>query len=225
VEQSNFKQMGAFEVQVPFRLETPTPWSVEREFYQSSAADLEVTPPSPVQYVAPNAAACREASTVRVRFHVGADGVPRSVYGEKSGGDAAVKAVEQWRFSPASSNGKNLEADGWVEFDCAPGGVKPAVADKVYRVGGTVTAPILLAKFEPEYTPAARRDGVQGDVILYVQISPQGRAEALRVEHSLGAGLDEKAMECVKKWRFRPGMENGHPVEVEATIEVHFQSL
>ena len=47
----------------------------------------------------------------------------------------------------------------------------------------------------------------------------------MRVLHSLGLGLDEKAMEAVKKWKFRPGYKDGKPVTVVATVEVNFRLL
>jgi TonB family protein len=99
------------------------------------------------------------------------------------------------------------------------------VGGGVFRVGGGVTAPALLAKVEPEYSEEARKAKYQGTVLLYVQVSPEGRAVNMRVLHSLGLGLDEKAMEAVKKWRFKPGTKDGKPVTVEAQIEVNFRLL
>jgi protein TonB len=61
--------------------------------------------------------------------------------------------------------------------------------------------------------------------VLYVEVEPNGRAQNMRVIQSLGLGLDEKAMEAVKKWRFRPGNKNGKPVTVVATVEVSFRLL
>jgi len=95
----------------------------------------------------------------------------------------------------------------------------------VFRVGGGVTAPVLLAKIEPEYSEEARKAKYQGTVLLYVQVDPSGRAINMRVLHSLGLGLDEKAMEAVKRWKFKPGMKDGKPVTVEAQIEVNFRLL
>ena len=81
------------------------------------------------------------------------------------------------------------------------------VGGGVFRVGGGVTAPSLLYKIEPEYSEEARNAKYQGTVMLYVEVYPDGKAHNMRVLHSLGLGLDEKAMEAVKKWRFKPGYE------------------
>jgi len=95
----------------------------------------------------------------------------------------------------------------------------------VFRVGGGVTAPSLLYKVEPEYSEAARKAKYQGTVLLYVEVDPSGRATNIRVARSLGLGLDEKAIEAVKKWKFVPGRKDGRPVTVAATIEVNFRLL
>jgi TonB family protein len=95
----------------------------------------------------------------------------------------------------------------------------------VFRVGGGVTAPALLFKVEPEYSEEARKAKYQGTVTLYVEVDPSGKAVNIRVLHSLGLGLDEKAIDAVKKWKFKPGMKDGKPVTVAASIEVNFRLL
>jgi TonB family protein len=109
------------------------------------------------------------------------------------------------------------------------GGLGPGegggVGGGVYRVGGGVTAPALLSKIEPEYSEEARKAKYQGTVLLYIQVDPTGKAINMKVLHSLGLGLDEKAMEAVKKWKFKPGTKDGKPVTVEAQIEVNFRLL
>src|SRR5215831_1455991 len=95
----------------------------------------------------------------------------------------------------------------------------------VFKVGGGVTAPTLLYKVEPEYSEEARKAKYQGTVVLYVEVDPTGKDRNLRVVKSLGLGLDEKAMEAVNKWKFRPGYKDGKPVTVAATIEVNFRLL
>jgi TonB family protein len=99
------------------------------------------------------------------------------------------------------------------------------VGGNVFRVGGGVSAPVLLSKTEPEYSEEARKAKHQGTVMLYVQIDPSGHATNIKVVKSLGLGLDEKAMEAVQKWKFSPGKKDGKPVTVEATIEVNFRLL
>jgi TonB family protein len=95
----------------------------------------------------------------------------------------------------------------------------------VYRVGGGVTAPALVFKKEPEYSEVARAAKYQGTVTLYVEVGPDGFAHNMRVLKSLGLGLDEKAMDAVSQWQFRPGMKAGVPVTVAASIEVNFRLL
>jgi periplasmic protein TonB len=95
----------------------------------------------------------------------------------------------------------------------------------VFRTGGGVSSPILVSKKEPEYSEEARKAKYQGTVLLYVEIDTNGRAQNIRVQRSLGLGLDEKAVEAVKQWKFKPGMKDGKPVIVAATIEVNFRLL
>jgi TonB family protein len=93
----------------------------------------------------------------------------------------------------------------------------------VYRVGGGVTAPALLYKTEPQYTEEARGSKIQGTVVVMVDIDPDGQAQNIEVQRSLEPGLDQKAIEAVRQWRFKPGTKDGAPVTVRATIEVNFR--
>jgi len=99
------------------------------------------------------------------------------------------------------------------------------VGGGVYRVGGGVTAPIVLSKKDPEYSEEARKAKYQGTVLLAIEVSPNGTASNIKVMRSLGLGLDEKAMEAVRQWKFKPGYKDGKPVTVAATIEVNFRLL
>jgi TonB family protein len=95
----------------------------------------------------------------------------------------------------------------------------------VFRAGGGVSKPQVLKQVEPEYSEEARKAKYQGTVILYIEVNPQGRAQNIQVRRSLGLGLDEKAIEAVRKWVFLPGKKDGQPVTVAATIEVNFRLL
>lgn len=94
-----------------------------------------------------------------------------------------------------------------------------------YKVSGGVSAPLLIYKAEPAYTEEARAAKYQGTVTLYVEIGPDGLAHNIRVLHGLGLGLDEKAIDAVSVWKFKPGMKDGQPVTVAASIEVNFRLL
>jgi protein TonB len=95
----------------------------------------------------------------------------------------------------------------------------------VYRIGGGVSAPAVLLKVEPEYSEEARKAKWQGTVVLSLIVDDKGLPQELKVVRSLGLGLDQKAIEAVMKWRFKPGMKDGKPVAVQATIEVNFRLL
>ena len=95
----------------------------------------------------------------------------------------------------------------------------------VVRPGPGVTPPQLLYKVEPEFSEEARKAKYQGVVVLSIQVDVSGTVRAVRVQKGLGLGLDEKAMDAVSHWRFRPGLRNGKPVVTEATVQVTFQLL
>jgi len=93
----------------------------------------------------------------------------------------------------------------------------------VYRVGGGVSAPRTLFAPDPEYSDEARKAKFQGTVILICVVGPDGRTRDIRIARSLGMGLDQKAMEAVRIWRFDPARKDGHPVAVEVSVEVNFR--
>ncbi|MCC6589613.1 MAG: TonB family protein [Bryobacterales bacterium] len=95
----------------------------------------------------------------------------------------------------------------------------------VHRIGGDVRAPKLVKKQEPEYTEEARIAKLDGTAILSVVIETDGRAHDVQVIRPIGMGLENKAVEAVRQWRFSPGTLNGQAVPVMATIEVNFRLL
>ena len=54
-------------------------------------------------------------------------------------------------------------------------------------------------------------------------VGTDGRTHEIRVQHSLGMGLDEKAIDAVRVWRFEPARRNGQPVAVQINVEVNFR--
>jgi TonB family protein len=85
-----------------------------------------------------------------------------------------------------------------------------------------VSAPQLLERHEPSYTEEARAARVQGTVLLSVVVMPDGTTGQIKVLRSLDVGLDQRAVEAVSTWKFKPGIKAGSPVPVQATIEVSF---
>src|SRR5215471_5941528 len=102
--------------------------------------------------------------------------------------------------------------------------IAPAAAQQgLFHVGVGVSAPMLIHKTEPEYSEEARQARLEGAVVLYAVIQPDGLAGDLKVIRSLGLGLGENAIAAVKLWSFRPGEKEGRKVAVAATIEVNFR--
>jgi TonB family protein len=121
---------------------------------------------------------------------------------------------------------EEMEARAREILHPAKTGTETAVNSRnVYRVGGGVTAPGLLYKVEPAYSEEARTAKYQGTVLLSIEVAPDGTAQNIAVQRGLGLGLDEKAIEAVRRWKFKPGMKDGEPVTVAATIEVNFRLM
>lgn len=92
----------------------------------------------------------------------------------------------------------------------------------VFRVGGGVSPPRAIYNPEPEFSEEARKAKYQGVCTLGLIVGTDGRPSNIHVLSSLGMGLDEKAIEAVKNWKFEPAMKDGHPVRVEIAVEVDF---
>jgi len=92
-----------------------------------------------------------------------------------------------------------------------------------FKVGGGVSAPKAIYAPDPEYSEEARKAKYQGTCVLWLVVGPDGRARDIRVARTLGLGLDEKAMEAVKTWKFEPAMKDGKPVAVQINVEVTFR--
>lgn len=129
---------------------------------------------------------------------------------------------------PGSGGGIGYGPGGGVGSGRGPGygpGSGGNMGGGVYRIGGGVSAPVPIFKPEPEYSEEARKAKFQGTVILMIVVDEHGNPRDLKVIRPLGLGLDQKAIEAVEKWRFKPGMKDGKPVPVQATVEVNFRLL
>ena len=88
-----------------------------------------------------------------------------------------------------------------------------------------VQPPELDQRVEPEYTEEARIARHEGTVALQADISADGRAGNFRLQRSLGLGLDEKAVEAVRQWVFKPARQGKGAVAFRAVLEIHFRVL
>ena len=142
--------------------------------------------------------------------------------------NAALQSVLQWHLMKNLAGSTRQVTISFSLPDSAPTQPPAAAAAPgapAYHVGAGVTAPVLLYKREPEYTEEARQAKYSGTVLLYIEVDPSGKATNIRVQHSLGLGLDERAIEAVRQWKFKPGYKDGNPVTVGANISVSFRLL
>ena len=93
----------------------------------------------------------------------------------------------------------------------------------VFHIGGSVTAPRVLYQPDPEYTEEARKAKYQGVCVIWLIVGPDGHPRDVRVARTLGMGLDQKAIEAVRQWKFEPAMKDGKPVAVQLNVEVNFR--
>jgi protein TonB len=92
----------------------------------------------------------------------------------------------------------------------------------LYHVGGGVSPPVLIYSVDAEFSDEARRAKYQGVSVVSLIVDAHGLPQRIRVVRKLGMGLDEKAVEAVRQYKFRPSTYQGKPVPVEITIEVNF---
>ena len=93
----------------------------------------------------------------------------------------------------------------------------------VQHVGGGISAPKVLVQVDPEFSEEARKAKFSGNVEVYLWVDEQGNPSHIRVARGVGMGLDEKAVEAVRQYKFKPAMQNGKPVKVDLYIDVNFQ--
>src|SRR6267154_3859189 len=125
-----------------------------------------------------------------------------------------------------SGGGIGSGSGGGVGVGHGPGvgaGSGGGIGGGVFKVGGGISAPQAVSTPDPEYTEEARNAKTQGTCILWLIVDDQGRPRDIRVVRGLGMGLDSKAIEAVKQWKFQPALKDGRPVNVQISVEVGFR--
>jgi periplasmic protein TonB len=124
-----------------------------------------------------------------------------------------------------SGGGIGSGSGGGVGVGHGPGvgaGSGGGIGGGVYKVGGGISAPQAISAPDPDYTEEARRAKKQGTCVLWLIVDAAGRPRDIKVVRGLGLGLDAKAMEAVRQWRFQPALKDGKPVDVQISVEVEF---
>lgn len=141
-------------------------------------------------------------------------------------GDPMSKVIGTLSNGPGLGGGIGSGTGGGVGSGSGPGvgpGHGGGIGGGAYHVGGGVLPPKIISRVEPEFSEEARKNKWQGVVILRLIIGVDGKPHDISVQRTLGMGLDEKAVEAVKQWRFEPGTKDGQPVPVEVSMEVSFR--
>jgi TonB family protein len=145
---------------------------------------------------------------------------------------SAIEAVEQWKYKPYLLNGEPTEVETSITVNYALNDSAKAAMTMLqeYRdmqsakqIGYGVSAPVLIYQVPPEYTPEAKQAKIEGTVLVNLVVNEVGAPEDVHVLRGLGNGLDDKAVEAVKQYKFKPAMEDGTPVPVTLNIEVNFK--
>jgi TonB family protein len=130
---------------------------------------------------------------------------------------------------PMLSEESKIESDDpEAEFDVglpnAPPGASGARIGAVSMGSGDLIPPVQLTTVLPEYTPSATRDGIQGDVYIEAVVTVDGTVADPRLIHGLlDDELNQRALDAILKWTFKPGLKNGKPVPVIAMFTVTFR--
>jgi TonB family protein len=161
---------------------------------------------------------------------------------------SAMDAVSKWTYKPYLLNGQPMEVETSITVNYSLAGssqvrvVAGDATDGVKQIGGDVKGPVIIYQPEPEYTQAGRKAKMQGVVTVSLVVDAHGQPQNVHIVHGLGIGPDGKpdptfkkawrkaadgmnqsAVDAVKRYQFKPATENGRPVAVYLNVEVNFE--
>jgi protein TonB len=123
-------------------------------------------------------------------------------------------------FSMGNGNGTGIGSGDGAGIGPGSGG---NIGGGVYQVGGGVRPPIAIYTPDPEFSEEARKAKFSGNVVVSLIVDKDGHPQRVHVLRGVGMGLDEKAVEAVQQYKFKPALKNGVPVAVYLNVEVNFQ--
>jgi TonB family protein len=144
---------------------------------------------------------------------------------------SAWDAVKQWIYRPYLLNGEPIEVQTTITVnftlgesdDPAAARSQPQAASAPRKMADGATAPLVIYQVAPEYTEKARKAKTSGVVLVNLKVDRQGLPQDVRVVRGIGNGLDKRAVEAVKQYRFKPAMKDDEPVEEALNVEINFQ--
>ena len=161
-----------------------------------------------------------------MRIVIGTDGKPGAIEIQNSQipafDRAAIEAAEKSEFEPGKRGDTPVPVYIVLMFPFSE--INQPVLPIVSRIPQPeISAPMPLNNVVAEYSAEARKQKIEGQVEVFVYVTEEGQPSQIRVLKPLGYGLDEKAIEAVRKWRFRPAMLAGVPIRTDITVEVNFR--
>ena len=144
--------------------------------------------------------------------------------------DRTGEPIETTRQPESRGPGTDGEAGAGTAGGIGPGG-GPGLGNGSgggtgggpYHPGSGIAPPSLLREVKPDYTEEGRRRGIEGDVDLEIVVRSDGSVGDVKMVRGLGAGLDQRAVDAVRQWRFAPATKQGVPVDVIVQVSVEFR--
>lgn len=186
--------------------------------------------------------------TAAIAFTIDERGVPGRFHIENASegmwGLEAIDLLSEWRFKPGTKEGVFVSVPARFELAWGPRELNPArIArlraalnpdldlDPAPLIGPSDPKPIavreipieIVRRVQPSYSQEALDAKLQGAVLVSLTTQPDGSPADLRVVEGLGKGLDEKAMEALAQWRFKPVFVNGIFLPQQVTLRVDFK--
>jgi TonB family protein len=172
--------------------------------------------------------------TTVIDFLLLENGVIGKIRVEESSGDKsldtvardAVQGIAPFPSGIPNFPSKPVKLRFYFEYNREPSAHRPfcgKTPEGVYRVDGSVEAPRLLYQPDPEYSEQARKKKRQGAVTLRLIVRADGLTSDVCILKAAGSGLDEKAVEAVKQWRFEPAKRDGMAVPVLLSVDTDFR--
>jgi TonB family protein len=182
-------------------------------------AKLPIGPPAKVAIPAKF-----DAPYVLLKLSVDGDGTAQDVQVTKSAGAAldakAVEAASASRFPQHTQNGQPVKYG--LQLAVTMGAAVQAGGDPVAQIH-QVKPPLVVFTAPPEFPEEAKRKQIAGNVLVGLIVDEKGRPQNVHVVRGVGYGLDEKAMESVRKYRFSPATLEDKAIAIPINVEVNFQ--